>query len=115
MKNQEKAKIEATLKNILYFVEDEKDQEKMIEILKKYNHMLPDGRFKDGLQKLIFRLKKNYYDQVDCLVKDILNCPTKDDEKVNKIILDMLKEIKSTLEKAERTFWDRLCDLFKWS
>lgn len=115
MKTKEKANLEVTLKNILYYVEDEDDQKKMVEILKKYNEQLPDGRIKDKLQKFILETKKSYYDQVDYLVSDILDCSKKSDDEIKKVVSNMLNEIKGILEKAERTFWDRLCDLFKWS
>ncbi len=115
MKSKEKASVEATLKNILYFVEDKKDQEQMIEILNKYNDKLPDGAFKDKIQNFLLKSKKDYYEKVDFLVNDILNGSKKSDKDIKNIISEMLNEIKNTLEKAERTFWDKLCDLFKWS
>lgn len=113
MKEKDKAHWEMTLKNILYFVDDVDDQKNMIDILIKYNDQLPDGKLKDKFQKLILNGKKSYFDKVDYLVSDILNGG--DDCERKKILSELLDEIKPTVEKAERNFWDKLKDLFKWS
>lgn len=112
MKNKDKANWEITLKNILYFV-DESEQSKMIETLNKYNNQLPDGPVKDWLQKVKLDTRKTYYDKVDCLVHDILHGGNDIERK--KVLLQLLEEIKPTVESAERNFWDKLKDLFKWS
>lgn len=113
MKNAEKASWELTLKNILYYIEDSAEQEKMLGILKKYNDLLPDEKIKEAIQNFILSKKKNYYDKVDYLIKDILN--GKGDKDRKKILSQMLAELKPVVEQAERTFWDKLTDLFKWS
>ncbi len=113
MKNTEKANWEVTLKNILYYIEDSTEQDKMLGILIKYNNELPDGKVKDSIQNFILSKKKDYYDKVDYLIKDILN--GKGDKKRNKVLSQMLAEMKPVVEQAERSFWDKLIDLFKWS
>lgn len=113
MKNAEKASWELTLKNILYYIEDPAEQEKMLGILNKYNDMLPDGKFKDAVQKFFLKGKKTYYEKVDYLIDDILS--GKGDKDRNKILSKMLADMKPVVEQAERTFWDKLMDLFKWS
>lgn len=113
MKTAEKASWELTLKNILYYIEDPAEQEKMLGILKKYNDLLPDEKIKEAIQNFILSKKKNYYDKVDYLIKDILN--GKGDKDRKKILSQMLAEMKPVVEQAERTFWDKLTDLFKWS
>lgn len=113
MKNNEKASWELTLKNILYYVEDTNDQEEMLGILNKYNDKLPDGKLKDSAQKFFYKHKKSYYEKVDFLIDDILS--GKGDKKRNEVLSQMLQEIKPTVEKAEKSFWDKLTDLFKWS
>ena len=55
MSNKQKAQWEVALKQILYFVEEPEEQNRMVEILKKYNDQLPDGKLRDGLQKLILK------------------------------------------------------------
>ena len=57
---------------------------------------------------------KDYYDKVDYLIDDILHGGKSENDR-NRIITDLLNEIKPTVEKAERTMWDKICDLFKWS
>lgn len=113
MKEKEKANWELTLKNILYFVEDESDREEMLCILEKYNERLPDGKIRDKFQKYILSKKKTYYEKVDYLVDDLLSGGKEQDRK--KVLSDLLDEIKPAVEKAERSFWDKLKDLFKWS
>ena len=88
MSNKEKANWELTLKNILYYIEDTKEQEKMIGILNKYNDMLPDGKIKDSIQKFFLNSKKSYYDKVDYLIDDILN--GKNDDGRKKILSECL-------------------------
>lgn len=114
MANKQKAKWEVALKEILYFVEEPEEQNRMVEVLKKYNDQLPDSKLRDGLQKLILNAKKDYYDKVDYLIDDILHGGKSENDR-NRIITDLLNEIKPTVEKAERTMWDKICDLFKWS
>ena len=113
MNIKEKANCELTLKNILYYIEDPAAQDKMIGILNKYNDMLPDGKFKELVQKFFQKGKKTYYEKVDYLIEDILT--GKGNNERNKVLSQMLDEIKPVVEKAERTFWDKVKDLFKWS
>ena len=115
MKNEkkEKAQLETQIKNILYFVEDNSEQQKMIGILTKTCDQLPDGKLKDGFQKFIYSTKTTYYEKVDYLVRDILNSIWDDNTKA--IISRMIDEIQPVAEKAERTIWDKLRDYFKWS
>ena len=113
MSDKLKAQWEVTLKNILYYVEDSTEQDKMLGILKKYNDQLPDGKLKDTWEKIILSTKKSYYDKVDYLISDILS--GKLDNEKRRILSAMLNEIKPIVEHAERTFWDKLCALFRWS
>lgn len=39
----------------------------------------------------------------------------KSDNDRNRVVTALLNEIRPTVEKAERTMWDKICDLFKWS
>ena len=111
--SKEKYQIEATLKNILYFIDDVKEQEKMLEILQNYNNSMPDGKLRDALQKGLLKAKKDYYSKVDFLVNDILDAKTfpKNREKISKL----LQEIKPIVEKGEKSFWEKLVGLFSWS
>ena len=113
MNNKDKANWELTLKNILYYIENPADQDKMIDILNKYNDMLPDGKLKDAVQKFLLKGKKTYYEKVDFLINDILN--GKGDNERKKVLSQMLLEMQPIVEQAERTFWNKLMDLFKWS
>ncbi len=113
MSSKEKANLELTLKNILYCVEEQEEQEKMLGILEEYNNKLPDGKIKDWFQRLFLKAKKDYYSKVDFLVDDILS--GKLDNEKKKIIYEMLEKLHPVVVQAERSFWDKLCDLFKWS
>lgn len=84
----------------------------MISTLKKYNDKIPNGKIKDKVQSFILNHKKDYYEKVDYLISDILN--GKKDENRFSIISEMLNELQPILEQAERTFLDKLRDLFKW-
>ena len=110
---KEHASWEITLKNILYYIEDEKEQQKVIEILTKYEEKIQDNRFKNCFQKLILNTKKDYYAKVDYLIADILE--GKWEPNIKHILADMLLELKPDVEKAEKTFWDRLISIFKGS
>lgn len=112
MIKKEKAQWEATLKNILYFVDDPTKQETLLEILNKYNDMLPDGKLRDRFQTYLLSKKKDYYDKVDFLISDILN--GKSDNTRNRVLQNLLNEIKPIVEQAEKTFWDNLLGLFSW-
>lgn len=111
--SKEKANWEVTLKNILYYIDNEKEQQKVLDILSKYEAKIQDGKIKNLFQKYIFKTKKDYYEKVDYLIEDILD--GKWDSNTKKILSDMLSELKPTIEKAEKTFWDRLISIFKGS
>lgn len=113
MGNKEKYQIEATLKNLLYFVEDKQEQDRMISVLEKYNGLMPDNKVADWLQKQWYKTKNDYYSKVDFLVNDMLDSKSIKQNK-DKIKL-MMQELESTIIIAEKSFWDKLCDLFKWS
>ncbi len=78
-----------------------------------FNDMLPDGKFKDAVQRFFLKGKKTYYEKVNYLIEDILT--GKGDKERNKVLSQMLTEMQPVVEQAERTFWDKLIDLFKWS
>lgn len=109
---KEKANWEMTLKNILYYV-DENDQQRVLDILVKYEKKITDSKLKDCFQKIIFHTKKDYYSKVDLLVHDILE--GKLDDKTKNILNDLLLELKPDIEKAEKTFWERLISIFQGS
>ena len=113
MDKKEKARLELTIKNILYYIEDETEQAKMIEILMRFESQLKDTKLKNIFDKWILSSKKNYYDKVDHLVDDILGGKIENDDK--KIINNMLNEIKPAVEKAEKNLWEKLLRLFDWS
>lgn len=110
---KEQANWEITLKNILYYIEDENEQQKVIDILIKYEKKIEDNRIKNSFQKIFYKSKKDYYSKVDFLIKDILD--GKWDFNTKQILADMLLELKPNVEKAEKTFWDRLISIFKGS
>lgn len=101
-----------TLKNILYYV-DENDQQRVLDILVKYEEKIPDNKIKNFIQKIILKSKKDYYSKVDYLVDDILD--GKLDDKTKNILNDLLLELKPDIEKAEKTFWERLISIFQGS
>ena len=97
----------------MYFIEDQKEQEKVINILIKYEEKIPDGKIKNYFQRLVLNSKKDYYAKVDHLVDDILE--GKLDNETRKILNEMLNELKPTVEKAEKTFWERLISIIRGS
>ena len=107
--SKEKAQWEVTLKNILYYV-DENEQDKVLEILKKYEEKIPDNRIKNFLQKKILNSKKDYYSKVDYLVDDILE--GKLDDNTKKVLNELLNELQPPIKKAEENFWQRLLKIF---
>ena len=109
--SKEKANWEMTLKNILYFIDDSKEQEKVISILIKYESKIEDNKIKNIIQKHILNSKKDYYDKVNYLVDDILE--GKLDTKTKVVLSEMLNELKPSVEKAEKSFWDRLSSIFR--
>lgn len=109
---KEKANWEMTLKNILYYV-NESDQQSVLDILIKYEEKLPDSRIKDCIQKFILKSKKDYYSKVDYLVDDILD--GKFDDNTRKILNQLILELKPKIEKAEKSFWERLVSIFQGS
>ena len=113
--SKDKANIELILKNILYYVEDEHEQQKMIDILEKYNNMLPDGKYKDKVQTAYYKVaKKDYYEKVDFLVRDILNGKI-DTEETMVTIRAMINELKPSVEIGQKTWWQKLCGLGNWT
>ncbi|MDD4157607.1 MAG: hypothetical protein PHY08_13660 [Candidatus Cloacimonetes bacterium] len=113
MDKKEKNQLKLTIMNVLYYVDEKSEQDKMITILEKYNARFVDSKFKDFLDKLIKNTKKDYFEKVDYLIKDIFENHFGNKEK--NIIMEMLSEIKPIFEQAQRTVWDRFVDLFKWS
>lgn len=111
--NKEKAKWEVTLKNILYYIDDEKEQQKVLEILGRYEAKLLDNKLKNFFQKIIFSTKTDYYSKVDYLVDDILD--GRWNVEIKKILNNMLAELKPAVEKAEKNFWERLVNIFQGS
>lgn len=109
---KEKASLELTLKNILYYVPESKHTE-IINILRKYEEKIPDSKLKNLIQKIVLKRHNDYYEQVDLLVKDILE--GKLNKETKKVISDLVDALKPYVEEAERTFWDKLKDLFSWS
>ena len=94
--SKEKYQIEATLKNILYFVDDVNEQNRMI-----------------WLQKQLYKTKGDYYAKVDFLVDDLLN--EKNIKNHKDKINQMIQELKPIVEKGEKSFWEKFCNLFNWS
>lgn len=113
MDKKEKNQLKLTIMNVLYYVDDKAEQDKMIAILEKYNARFPDSKLKDIIDKFIKNTKKDYYAKVDFLLKDIFEGKFENKEK--DIIREMLSEIKPIFEQAQRTIWDQFVDLFKWS
>lgn len=109
---KEKANWEMTLKNILYYV-DENDQQRVLDILVKYEEKIPDNKIKNFIQKIILKSKKDYYSKVDYLVDDILD--GKFDNNTRKVLNQLILELKPDIEKAEKTFWERLISIFQGS
>lgn len=112
MDKKEIAQLKSKFGAILYFVEDESEQEKMISILKKYNEQLKDSKIKEIIDYIMIKKKKNYYDLVEYLIKDIFDGKMSDNKK--KAIYSMLDEIQPIVEKAERSTWDKIRDYFNW-
>ena len=113
MDKKEKLRLELQIKQILYYVENKTEQEKMIAILEKYNDKMPDSKLKDFFDKWVKKTKKDYFDKVDFLLKDIFDGKIENSDK--KLINEMLKEMQPIVEKAEKTIWDKFLDLFSWS
>lgn len=113
MKTDERKKIEATLKYILYFVESPKEQENVLKLLEEYEAKMSDSKLKNKLDKFFLKFKDDYYKKVDFFISDILFDPLS--EKDKKLIYELVDKLKPTIEVAKRTFLDKLRDLFSWS
>jgi len=113
MDKKEKSRLKLRIMNMLYYLDDVKEQDKMISILVTYNSKFRDTKFKDLIDKIIMSTKKDYFEKVDYLLKDIFEDDFGASDK--QIITNMLNEIKPIIEKAQRTLWDQFTDLFKWS
>ena len=113
MDKKEKKQLEVSIKNILYFVEGKNEQDKMIAILDKYNAKMPDPKIKDWFDKIIRKSKRDYYEIVDFLIKDIFDGNITNERR--KLIIEMLSELHPIVETAQRTIWGKFIDLFKWS
>lgn len=113
MEKKELKQIEVTLKNILYFVEDKKEQEKVIKILEECEARMSDSKLKNSIDKFFKKFKRDYFEVVDFLVKDILYGVISNEER--KIVYDMLNQLKPTIEVGKKSFLDKLIDLFSWS
>lgn len=113
MEKKERKQIEVTLKSILYFIDDEKDRKKVLDILINCEHQMGDSKWKNKIDEKILRFKTNYYDKIDFLIEDILS--SKLDETKTKIIYATIEQLKPSYETAQRNFWDKLKDLFTWS
>lgn len=112
---KDKANLELILKNILYYIEDEQEQAKMIAILERYNDELPDGKLKDKIQKTYCKVaKRSYYEKVDFLINDILNGKI-DTKEVKAKVKAMINELKPSVEVAQKTWWEKLMGLGEWS
>ena len=110
---KEKGTWELRVKNILYSIENKKEQEQILEILHKYEEKIPDGKLKNLFQKMFLKRKKDYYSKVDYLIDDILEGNI--DIATKKILAAMLIEIKKVVESNEKSFWDRLFSIFEGS
>lgn len=112
---KDKANLELILKNVLYYIEDEQEQAKMIAILERYNDELPDGKLKDKIQKTYCKVaKRSYYEKVDFLINDILNGKI-DTKEVKAKVKAMINELKPSVEVAQKTWWEKLMGLGEWS
>lgn len=109
---EEKKRLSVTIRNILYYVEDQKERQRLLSILEKYNNMLPDSKFKDLLDKFRKKFVSDYYGMIDYLVDDILDGKMTNEKK--KIVTQMLNEIQPVVFSGSRSFFDKLVDLFSW-
>ena len=111
---KDKANMDLVLKNILYYIEDEQEQARVIAILERYNDELPDGKVKDRIQKAYCKVaKRSYYEKVDFLINDILN--GKDTKEVKTKVKEMINELKPSVEVAQKSWWEKLIGLGEWS
>ena len=85
----------------------------MLNILEKYNKKLPDSKFKDFFDRIIYKSKKDYFDKIDNLISDIFDRSLTKVER--SIVKEMLNEIKPSLQNAENNYWNKLIKLFDWS
>ncbi|HPO11741.1 MAG TPA: hypothetical protein PLM63_04105 [bacterium] len=93
-------RLEVILKYELYFIEDKVKQEVAISILKEYCEKLPDSKLKDKVEKIILKYKKDYFELVDFLVKDIID--SKKTEGNLKIIQQLIKKIRKMANKLQK-------------
>ena len=63
MDKKEKNQLKLTIMNVLYYVDEKSEQDKMITILEKYNARFVDSKFKDFLDKLIKNTKEDYFEK----------------------------------------------------
>ncbi|MDE6240979.1 MAG: hypothetical protein K2M08_01000 [Anaeroplasmataceae bacterium] len=113
MDKKERKQIEVTLKNILYFIDDSEEQQRVIKVLENCENKMPDSKIKNAIDRIIKKFKTDYYSIVDHLVDDILSSPIGNKEK--QTIFNMLNELKPSIEKGNKSFFEKLIDLFKWS
>lgn len=113
MDKKERKKVEVTLKNILYFIDDESEQNRVIEALKRCENKMNDSKIKNKIDKFLMMLKKDYYSIVDFLVDDILSGDINSSEK--KAIYELIDELSPSIESGKKCFLEKLKNLFDWS
>lgn len=88
------------------------EQNKVIEILLECENAMRDAKFKDFIDKIKLHLKKDYYDKIDFIIEDIFT--SKIDKNKEEIIKNTINKLKPSIDKAERNWWDRICDGINW-
>ena len=113
MDKKEKLRLQTQIMQILCYVDEKSEQDKMIAILEKYEAKMPDAKIKDWFDKLKKKFTKDYYSMIELLVKDIFDGKLDNSDK--RLIREMLVEIQPIVEKSEKSTWQKFLDLFSWS
>lgn len=108
--NKNNMKLKANVMLLISTVENNvEEQNKIIKILENYEAKIPDGKFKDFVQKRL-RKNKNYYDKADLILTDIF------EENLTKneiqIIKCMMVEIKNVIDENSKSWWDQIMEYF---
>lgn len=114
MDKKQRKRAELTLKNLLYYIDDQNKQKEVIALLDDCESKMNDSKLKNRIDDIIRKFKENdYFDLVDFLVDDILS--SKMGLKEKKAYNDLLEGLKKLLDDGYKSFKDKFFDLFSWS
>ena len=108
--DKERMQIKAKLLNYLAYVDDNQKQNKIIQLLQKYEQKLPDGKLIDSLQKMK-RKRMNYYSLCEDLVNDLLDKGITNNSRA--VLNDLIDELTPLVANEPKNWWEQFVDWFK--